>query len=160
MQHFIKYALLARLFAGAVSTIQITPAQSAGIQLGLLISCTVEGGFGLLVGSSRDMTCSFNPVSPDAKKGSYVGTINKLGIDIGVTNKSYIKWAVVAAEGYVRAPGQLAGTYSGASASATFAVVFGAICHGLRSLGRRCRIWKQRVKIQSRRRSRCSTESG
>ena len=100
-------------------------AQDSGLELGLL-SCTVEGGFGLLFGSSRDMDCVFNPADSNGIRENYVGTINKLGLDIGISGKSYIRWIVVAAENHIYDPGGLQGTYSGATASAAFAVGLGA----------------------------------
>ena len=54
------------------------PAQESIIKLGML-SCTVEGGFGLLLGSTRDIACTFNPAR-GGKTEFYDGTINKLGV--------------------------------------------------------------------------------
>jgi hypothetical protein len=66
--------------------------------------------------------CTF--VSASGRKEHYSGSIGKLGIDIGVTSKSYIKWAVFAPGNIKR--GALAGTYVGGSAEATVGVGLGA----------------------------------
>ena len=55
-----------------------TPAQ-ADIQAGTL-GCTVGGGPGFIIGSSRPLNCTYSgPVGPE----HYVGNISKLGVDIG-----------------------------------------------------------------------------
>ena len=54
----------------------------------------------------------------------YVGSIGKLGIDIGVTSNSYISWLVFA-PGSVK-PGALQGSYSGVSAQASVGLGLGA----------------------------------
>ena len=100
-------------------------AQDAGVQLGQL-TCDVDGGTGFVFGSSKDMTCSFTPANASEPTETYVGQIDKYGVDIGFTGKSIIGWTVVAAESDKYAPNALAGTYSGASASAAFAAGLGA----------------------------------
>ena len=115
-----------KLLAIAVATaaLAFTPVAASaegGVNVGSL-NCTVEGGIGLILGSSKDMICVFRDGA--GRETQYVGRINKLGVDIGVTNESYIGWAVFA-PGSVE-PGALAGGYAGASAEATVAVGLGA----------------------------------
>ncbi len=93
----------------------------AGTNIGIL-ECTIEPGVGLIIGSSKDLSCQFNPDKGRSER--YTGSISKLGLDIGVTNESYVKWLVVA-PGSVD-PGALAGTYAGASAEATVGLGVGA----------------------------------
>src|SRR5262245_36155388 len=90
-----------------------TPAAAkSGVNVGLL-KCTVDGGIGLIFGSSTDMQCRFAPAGGGTEV-AYRGKVNKVGIDIGVTEKSYIRW-VVFAPGKLK-PGALAGVYVGATA--------------------------------------------
>jgi hypothetical protein len=68
------------------------------------------------------MTCVYK--SHKGKKAVYTGSITQIGIDIGVTSKSYITWAVFAPGDLDR--GALEGSYGGASAEATVGVGLGA----------------------------------
>jgi hypothetical protein len=97
-------------------------ALSADNNVGML-NCTVEGGIGLIIGSSKAMTCQFDPANGSGSQ-RYSGRVGKLGLDIGVTNKSYIAWAVIAS-GQLE-PGSLEGEYVGASGQATVGVGVGA----------------------------------
>ncbi len=94
----------------------------SGANVGVL-SCTVEGGIGLILGSSKEMVCNFDPTD-GSEPHHYTGSVGKLGLDIGVTNESYISWQVIASGNL--APGSLAGSYVGASAQATAGVGLGA----------------------------------
>ena len=85
-----------------------------------------DKGIQFVFGSSKELTCTFTPANDSFAPETYTGTINKYGIDIGVTGKSVILWTVVAAEGNQYEPGALAGKYSGATASAAFAAGLGA----------------------------------
>ena len=105
----------------ALSASTNASAQS-GANVGVL-SCTVEGGIGLILGSSKDMTCNFDPTD-DSESQHYIGNVGKLGLDIGVTNESYISWQVIASGNLE--PGSLSGNYVGASAQATAGVGVGA----------------------------------
>jgi hypothetical protein len=96
-------------------------AARSGVNIGSL-NCTVEGGVGLIIGSSKGMQCTFRRAGGGRER--YVGTVSKVGIDIGVTGKKYISWAVFA-PGKVKR-GALEGGYAGASAEATAGVGLGA----------------------------------
>lgn len=98
-----------------------TAQAKSGVNVGAL-NCTVEGGVGLILGSKKEMTCVYK--SHKGKRATYTGSITKLGIDIGVTSKSYITWAVFAPGDIDR--GALEGSYGGASAEATIGVGLGA----------------------------------
>ena len=92
-------------------------AQSTGTtsRVGAL-ECNVAGGPGLIITSSKALTCTFKPTR--GRQETYVGTIRKFGLDIGATQKGKIVWAVLAPSASVR-PGALAGDYVGVSAEAT-----------------------------------------
>lgn len=110
-------AAMAALVLGAA-----TPPAAAAIKLGVL-ECTVAPGIGLIVVSSKSVSCTF---APDAgQRETYTGRITKVGVDIGITGRAVIVWAVFAAQsGYV--PGSLAGNYVGISAQASVAFGVGA----------------------------------
>ena len=97
-------------------------AAGAGVKVGGLV-CDVSGGVGLILGSSKSMTCVYRRAS-DGRREYYTGRINKFGIDIGVTDKQTMAWGVFA-PGQVGA-GALAGTYIGVTAEATAGVGVGA----------------------------------
>ncbi|KQO83399.1 DUF992 domain-containing protein [Rhizobium sp. Leaf262] len=88
------------------------------------LSCEVAGGVGLLIGSSKSVECQFKQRTGKVER--YTGTIGKLGIDVGVTGKSYLSWIVVNTAPTTVGQGSLAGTYVGASAGASVGVGLGA----------------------------------
>ena len=93
-----------------------------GINAGTL-SCEVNPSVGLIIGSSTAMNCRFDAAGSH-RRHMYHGTLSKLGLDIGVTSKSYVSWLVFA-PGKIE-PSALAGSYAGASAQATAGVGLGA----------------------------------
>jgi Protein of unknown function (DUF992) len=96
-------------------------AAQARVEVGVL-TCTVSGGAGFIVGSPKELRCHFSKPGRDE---FYHGTINKFGIDIGVTKQSAIAWAVLAPTANLR-PGSLNGGYGGVSAEATVGLGVGA----------------------------------
>ena len=117
----MKKSLLAGFAAlSLLAAPQAASAQNA-VEVGLL-SCTVDGGIGFIIGSSKGLTCKFEQAGNVER---YTGSISKFGLDIGVTGKSYIAWAVFAPRTNLQ-PGALAGSYGGASAEATAGVGVGA----------------------------------
>ena len=80
------------------------------------LNCDVSAGFGFIIGSQRQVNCLFTPSYP-APPEQYVGTITKVGLDIGVTGGRPLVWAVHMST--TRRRGVLAGSYAGASAEAT-----------------------------------------
>jgi hypothetical protein len=116
----MKKAIGAIAMLGALAL----PGQAlARVEIGTL-DCMVEGGVGFIVGSSKDVACSFTP--PGGAPEIYGGTIDKIGVDIGFTTESVIKWAVLAPTADAYAPGALAGSYGGVSAEATAGAGLGA----------------------------------
>jgi uncharacterized protein DUF992 len=94
---------------------------ASGIRIGSL-NCVVQPGVGLILGSQKGMKCTFTPTS--GRREGYTGSITRVGVDIGVTGKAYMTWAVFA-PGRLKA-GSLAGSYGGVSAQATVGVGLGA----------------------------------
>ena len=99
------------------------PASAAMVRAGVL-ECVVAPGVGLIVLSSKRLTCTYRP-SNGGRPQLYAGRISKLGIDIGVTGRTIILWGVLTAQSGVRY-GALAGSYGGVSAEATLGVGVGA----------------------------------
>ena len=112
---------LAALAFGFFTAIGGATAQQ-NVKVGTLV-CDVSGGIGLVIGSQKGVQCLFNPNLPGPPE-AYVGTISKLGLDIGATSAGQMVWAVYAPSTGVF--GALAGTYAGATAEATVAVGLGA----------------------------------
>ncbi len=102
-----------------------TPAQAQNVELGLL-TCDIEGGVGLLLGSKKDLTCVFEYANKRNPDDLYTGSVKKLGLDIGVTGRSVVKWLVLGANVDAAAPGSLSGDYAGVSATASVGLGVGA----------------------------------
>lgn len=89
-----------------------------------ILKCEVAGGIGLVLGSSKAVECEFHQA--DGKIERYTGTLGKFGLDIGITQKSYLAWAVGRSGNAVRENNSLAGDYEGISADAAIGVGLGA----------------------------------
>lgn len=127
MTSTIRNAALAALLASTTFAASSAPvsAQERGIELGFL-DCLVEGGAGFIIGSTKDVACTYTP--SDARFGPepYFGVINRWGLDVGVTGTAVMQWVVLAPSDNIYAPGALAGDYVGASADASVAIGAGA----------------------------------
>lgn len=91
-------------------------------QVGLL-ECNVAPGVGLIITSSKALSCRFSRTY--APTDYYVGTITRFGIALGASGPGRIVWGVFAA---TRELGHraLAGHYGGASASVSLGIGVGA----------------------------------
>ena len=90
------------------------------------LSCDVGDGTGYVFGSTRELTCVFNPVEEGLADETYVGEINRYGIDIGKTQNGQMSWLVLAPTESEYVEGGLNGSYKGVSAEATLGVGLGA----------------------------------
>lgn len=108
-----------------LSSLSTAQTQQAGVELGFL-DCVIEGGSGFIIGSTKDVRCTFEPSDKAWAPEAYFGVINKLGLDIGYTKATMMRWAVLASSSNIYAPGALAGDYVGASAEVTAAIGAGA----------------------------------
>lgn len=115
--------LIMAAVAATVLSAGAAQAAETRVQVGRL-SCDVDAGIGLILGSSKDMTCTFTRKGHKAE--TYTGTISKVGIDIGITGQTHIEWLVFAAAKTPINAKSLAGTYVGGSGEATFGVGLGA----------------------------------
>ena len=105
-----------------VVSLGTSAAHAQGVRAGVM-TCDVDSGFGFVVGSSRDLHCTFLPAAGAPEH--YAGSISKFGVDIGYVQNAVIVWDVVASTVAVP-PGSLTGTYGGATASVTLGVGVGA----------------------------------
>ena len=106
----------------AATALTMGSAQAASqVQVGVL-TCDVEAGVGYIFGSSKAVECKFT--RKGYKTEVYEGSIDKLGIDLGITGGGKIAWLVFAATKDVPKRA-LAGTYVGASAEASLGVGLG-----------------------------------
>jgi hypothetical protein len=120
----MKKLIAAALAASVLLTAAAVPAAAADrVKVGVL-SCDIAGGVGYLIGSEKDVSCTFKPSK--GKREHYDGVIRKLGLDVGVTGDTRLEWLVFSASGSNVKKGSLAGTYVGGSGEATFGVGGGA----------------------------------
>ena len=82
----------AALLGVSVLTVPATAQRPVWEQAGTL-NCDVSAGIGLIVGSRREVNCLFTPSYP-APPEQYIGTITKVGLDIGVTGGGQLVWSV------------------------------------------------------------------
>lgn len=101
---------------------QVARAQTP-VEIGVL-NCSVSGGAGFVIGSSKRLDCVFQGTG--GRREPYVGHIDKLGIDLGATSTGVVAWAVLAPTRGDVAAGALAGTYGGVTGEATVGVGLGA----------------------------------
>jgi len=78
----------------------------------------------MIIGSNKAVSCTFKQRTGKVER--YTGSIGKLGIDIGITRKTYLSWVVVNTAPTRIGDGALAGTYVGASAGASVGLGLGA----------------------------------
>lgn len=116
--------LIAAALAAVALTVAAVPAQAEGrVQVGRL-SCTVDASVGLIIGSQKDMTCKF--IRKGHKTEIYEGTIRKVGLDVGFTDRTQIEWLVFSGSAVNVKKRSLAGTYVGGSSEATLGVGLGS----------------------------------
>jgi hypothetical protein len=118
-----KHLTALLLVAFAAEWISPAGAQTPGTSVGGL-SCRMAPSIGLIFGSQQRMACRFQPNGPYPPE-AYVGVMNTIGLDIGITAGGVMGWGVFAP---TAGPmyGGLAGTYVGASGSIGVGVGVGA----------------------------------
>ena len=118
MKSIVKAAVAATLAAtvGGCNMNQSSPQQlntpnaNSRIYIGSL-SCNVGGSTGYVLASRKSLDCVF--LNKDGTHSAhYVGTIDKVGIDIGYTKAVHTIWRVYSL-GSDRGPYNLGGTYVG-----------------------------------------------
>jgi hypothetical protein len=109
----------------AVASISPASAQTppSGTNVGAL-TCRTGPSIGLIFGSRQKMACRFVPNGSHPPE-AYVGVMNSIGLDVGITAGGVMAWGVFAPNtGPMR--GKLAGTYVGASGAIGLGVGVGA----------------------------------
>lgn len=104
------------LAALVVSAGLVGQAEAGQVKLGVL-RCSVEGGIGYVITSSKGLDCTFRS-SRDGSRERYTGVVTKIGLDIGETSQGEMVWSVFAPS-YNYADGALAGSYYGVNAEAS-----------------------------------------
>ena len=117
------FRLLSAALLGLVAISGATQAQRPVWEQAGTLNCDVSAGIGLIIGSRREVNCLFTPSYP-APPEQYVGSITKVGLDLGVTGGGQLVWAVQMST--TRRRGVLAGSYAGAAAEASAVVGLGA----------------------------------
>src|ERR1700690_849118 len=84
------------------------------VQVGVL-ECRGGASIGFIVGSVTNLGCVLR--GEGMPEDRYVAVIQKVGLDIGITEETALAWNVFAPVARL-APGDLAGQYAGADASA------------------------------------------
>lgn len=116
-----------KIVAAALATVFLTAAANADeakrTKLGVL-ECTIEGGWGLLVGSKKAADCTFKHTNGNIEK--YTGKLSKLGLDVGISGESFMKWVVFTPIGNKVGDHALAGKYVGVSANGSIGIGLGA----------------------------------
>ena len=116
-------ATTAIVAAAAFLSLPAAHADEAGIKVGVL-KCDVESGVSFVFGSTRDVLCRYSPTG-GSEAETYVGQIEKYGVDIGYMESGVMVWAVLAPSEEMKAAA-LAGTYVGATADVALGAGVGA----------------------------------
>lgn len=110
--------------ASALALPLATSPAAAAVKVGTL-GCHSDGATGFIIGSSEDLVCEFTPAGGGARE-VYAATLDTFGLDVGVTGRTVMTWAVVMPDGSSYSQSGLTGTYVGASADASALVGGGA----------------------------------
>jgi hypothetical protein len=94
MNYSLFPPLRAALLGAALVGLTATAPSATQVQSGVL-ECNVAPGVGFIIGSSKTLSCVFHPVR--GRPEYYAGTINRIGLDIGVTGPGRFAWSVVSA---------------------------------------------------------------
>ena len=100
---FKRGLLLAVLALAAFAGRADAQAQNGWTQAGLL-TCKLNPSIGFIIAGHQSMECSYKPNGPYPPQ-AYVGAINTVGLDIGISGGGILGWAVFApTQGYPPAP--------------------------------------------------------
>lgn len=97
-------------------------AQGSSARQGML-TCRTSPSVGLIVGSTQRLACQFRANSGWTQ--NYVGRMNRVGLDIGITAGGVMAWAVLGSSTAAR-PGALTGRFVGASGDISVGLGAGA----------------------------------
>ncbi len=123
MKRGVFVGLMVVMLVGLVAVAQAGE-EKKGVKVGAL-TCNEASGWGLVFGSSHDLKCVFTGLEKGEKPIKFTGKIKKFGVDIGYQSNGVILWAVASTSEKVT-PGEMAGTYVGATADVAWAAGLGA----------------------------------
>lgn len=104
-----------------VATLSTVSAQPLKVEVGVLECGGTTTSF--VVGSVTELRCVFKSSAGGSEP--YSATIRRVGLDIGINEKTVVAWAVFAPTRQA-GPNDLRGNYGGVAASATVGVGLGA----------------------------------
>ena len=116
------------ILAGVAATLLVASFTSAHAQAPLnrvqvgVLECRGGASIGFIVGSVTHLGCVLRIAGMPEDR--YVATIQKVGIDIGITEETSMAWGVYAPVARL-GPGDLSGNYVGADGSAAIGVGVG-----------------------------------
>jgi hypothetical protein len=116
----IRFSSAIALTAAVIASTAPATAQSR-VEVGMLECGGTTSSF--IVGSVTELRCTFRMAGGGAEP--YNATIRRVGVDVALPANVGVAWAVFAPTRRI-GPGDLAGNYGGASASATAVVGVGA----------------------------------
>jgi hypothetical protein len=116
-------AMAAAVVLASLSPTASQAQQPSGTQVGML-TCQMAPSIGFIVGSVQSMRCRFVP-NGGYPQQAYVGEIDTVGLDVGITAGGALAWGVFAPTGGPPVGG-LAGVYVGASGDISVGVGVGA----------------------------------
>ena len=94
---------------------------SQRVQVGLL-ECRGGASIGFIIGSANNLACVLRVAG--MPEGHYVAVINKVGLDLGITEDTTLAWTVFAPTTRL-GPGDLSGNYAGVDGSAVLGIGIG-----------------------------------
>jgi hypothetical protein len=112
----------AALFVGLGLAAAPAHAQTHSFRQGLL-TCHTSASIGLIIGSRQQLRCQFK--SNNGLTQNYVGTIGRIGLDLGITAGGIMQWAVLASSANIPS-GALSGRFVGVSGDISLGVGVGA----------------------------------
>jgi hypothetical protein len=113
-------SLLGVAVAALVASFASANAQPAtqGVRVGVL-ECQGGQNVGMIITSSTTLDCVFR--SEGRRPERYVAHVNRIGVDLGITEKTGLAWAVHAPTKRI-GRGDLAGSFGGVGGNASFLV--------------------------------------
>jgi hypothetical protein len=102
--------------AAAAIALAVSSASAQQARVGVL-ECSGGQTTGFIVGSVSSFNCVFRPSGGGARQ-AYTATIRRVGVDLGVTERAVLAWAVFASNRQLGL-GDLSGNYAGVQASAS-----------------------------------------
>src|ERR1700754_2702793 len=117
MRRSLVIAAFAATLLGALTSAD-AQAQQSRVQVGVL-ECRGGASVGFIVGSYTHLGCVLR--IDGMPEDRYVATIQKIGLDLGITQETALAWAVYSPVAQL-GPGDLSGNYAGAQGSASLGI--------------------------------------